>query len=106
MLALVAKRAGRGPRLDDEIDAFLEQFAIERGIGVVGELLGARAAHPSGDQASARDEIDHGEFFRQAQRIANRGHRIAEQDIFSRLVVLASIEASTSITAPRQNGVP
>ena len=80
MLALVAERARRGPRLDDELDAFLEQLSVESRVGVVGELLGAGAAHPSGDQASARDEIDHREFFRQAQRIGDGGDRIAEQD--------------------------
>ena len=79
MLALVAEGAGRRPRLEDEVDAFLEVFAIERGIGVVGELLAAGAAHPSGNQAALREQIDHRELFGEAQRIGDRRHRIAEQ---------------------------
>src|SRR5260221_2520816 len=60
MLALVAPWTGPRPRLHDEVVSLVEHLAVVCWIGIVEELLGARAAHPSGDQTAARNEIDLG----------------------------------------------
>ena len=78
MFALVAPRTGPGPRLNDEVVRLFEIFAVVSGIGVVEELLAARAAHPSGDQTSARNEIDLGQLFRHPQWMFDDWQRIAD----------------------------
>ena len=52
VLALVAERTGGRPGFEDEVDAFLEILAVEGRVGVVGQLLGAGAAHPAGYHAA------------------------------------------------------
>src|SRR5579875_2810460 len=78
MAAFVAPWTGLGPRSDDEVVRLVEVFAVIGRIGVVRELLAARAADPSRDQPPARNHIDHRQLFRQPQRIAQR-QRIAYQ---------------------------
>src|ERR1700693_4727113 len=69
MFALIAPGTGPGPRLDDEVVGFLEVLAVVSRIGVVEELLAACPAHPSSDEASARDQIDLGQLLGHAQRM-------------------------------------
>ena len=64
---------------ENQIVSLVEVFAIVGRVGIIGELLAAGAANPSGDQPSARDEIDHRKLFSQSQRIGHRRNRIPEQ---------------------------
>ncbi len=79
MLALEAERPGLGPAFDHQVVRFIEKFPVVRRADVVKELLAARAAHPSGDQAPARNHIDLGQFLGQPDRIAHHRQRIAQQ---------------------------
>jgi hypothetical protein len=60
--------------------AFLEHLAVVGRVGVVEELLWPRAPHPTGDQPAPRDQVDHGQFLGQAQRVAVGRDRVADQD--------------------------
>src|SRR6202049_2240226 len=68
--ALIPERARCRPRLDDKIDALLKQLAVLRWIGVIGELLAARTAHPSRHQQPTRDDVHHRHLLAQAERRA------------------------------------
>src|SRR5215472_6170567 len=59
VFAFEAKRPRRGPRLHDEIDAFLKILSVVSGIRIVGELLAARASNPARNQAPPGNQIDH-----------------------------------------------
>ena len=59
---------------------FVKILTVIGRIGIIRELLGAAAAHPARDQAAFGDQINFGQFFCQAQGIANDGKRIAEQN--------------------------
>ena len=50
----------------------------ERRIDAAGEILGADAAHETGDDAPAAQMVEHGEFLRQRHRIAHQRQRAAE----------------------------
>ena len=106
MFAFVAPRSGPGPRLNDEVVGLFKVLAIVGGIRVVEELLAARAAHPSGDEASLRDQIDFGEFFGHAQRMLQYRQRIADEQDVRFLGEPGEDPASTFITLPMQNGLP
>src|SRR5271166_4433568 len=79
MLALVAPWSRPGPRLHDKVVRLLEVLAVVCGIGVIEKLLAARAAHPSGDEASARDQIDLSELLGHPQRMLEDRQGIANQ---------------------------
>ena len=79
MLALVAPRAGPRPGLHDKVMRLVEHLAVVGGIRVVEELLAARAAHPSGHQPAARNQIDLGQLFGHPQRMFDHRQRIADQ---------------------------
>ena len=80
MLALVTPRAGPGPGLHYEVMGLVEHLPVIGRVGIIKELLATRPAHPAGDQATARDQINLGQLFGHAERMLQRRQRIANQD--------------------------
>src|SRR5271156_492319 len=79
VFAFISKRAGLGPRLDDDFVSLVEELTVEGGIGVGRELLAAAAADPSADQAAAGNHVDDSQLLGQAERITNDRNRIGQQ---------------------------
>src|SRR5437667_3980043 len=77
--ALPAERPGLGPRLDDQRMGLLEALAVVGGIDAGGELLLAAAAHEAGDEAPARDHVDHRQLFGEPHGVVGERQRVAEQ---------------------------
>ena len=61
---------------------FLKALAVIGGVGVGGDAFDTRAAHKAGDEATIRQDVQHGELFGQAERIVPDGQDIAEQENF------------------------
>ena len=80
MFALVAPRPRLGPGLHNKVVGLVEQLAVIGRIGIIEKLLAARAAHPAGDQAPPRDEIDLGQLFGHPQRMLQYRQRVADQN--------------------------
>ena len=58
---------------------FLEALAVVGGVDAGGELLLTAAAHEPGDEAPARDHVDHRELFGEPHGIVGERERVAEQ---------------------------
>src|SRR5262245_22184935 len=78
--AFVSPWARTGPCLHDEIVALVEQFSIECRIDIVRELFCTGPSNPTWYQSPLRNQVDHGQFFRQSQRVSRRGNGIADQN--------------------------
>ena len=78
VFALVDKRPGLRPGADDEVVRLLKASQRFRRIDAEGMILRANAAHEAGDEASARDVVEHREFLRDRQRIVDERQRPAE----------------------------
>ena len=61
-----AERARRGPRLDDHVVGLVEPFAVVGGIHVGGQTLLPEPPHEAADHATAREDVDHRDFLRDA----------------------------------------
>jgi hypothetical protein len=80
VLAVVLERAGLRPGPHDQLVGLREARARLRGVDREGEVFGAAADHLSGDDAPARDAIEHGDLLGHArgrvverQRVAHDG---------------------------------
>ena len=71
VLALITEGTRGGPGLDDELVGLVEEFTVESGVGVVGELLGAGTPHEARHQPPARNHVDFGKFLCQLEGVGN-----------------------------------
>ena len=71
-----------GPGLDYQVVAFLEPLPVVDGIGVVGPGFDADAAHETGDDPPAGNNVQQRDFLGQTHRVVRRGEHIAKhQDL-------------------------
>ena len=76
--ALPAERLVLGQALSDEVVRIVHALALQRRVGVGRVDLGADAAHEAGDDAAARNAIQHGNLFRHAHRVVAMHDRGAD----------------------------
>ena len=79
VLAFVAERAGLGPGVDDDVVRLVEPLAVVQRVGVGGHAFLPDAAHESADHAPAGEDVDHGDFLGDAQRIFVDGQHVAQE---------------------------
>src|SRR4051794_28053594 len=68
----------RSPSFHDQIDGFPQTFDGLGWVGISGIYLIGNAAHESRFEPALRNTIDHRHFFRDPDRIAAIGDRVAE----------------------------
>ena len=62
-----------------EVVRLLEALAVVGRVDAGRQLLLPAAAHEAGDQAAARDHVDHRQLFGQPDRVVGQRQRVAEQ---------------------------
>ncbi len=78
MLARIGERPGLGPGPHDQIVGLGEALLRLHRIDAHGVIFGADAAHEAGDEAAAREVVEHGVLFGNHQRIVEERQRAAE----------------------------
>ena len=72
MLAREAERSGLGPGAHDEVMRLVEAVLRFRRVDAHRVIFGADAAHEAGDEAAARQIVEHRVFLGDDQRIVER----------------------------------
>ena len=78
VLALIGERPGLGPGAHDQVVRLGEALLRLRRIDAHGVIFGADAAHEAGDEAAAREVVEHRVFLGNHQRIVEQRQRAAE----------------------------
>jgi hypothetical protein len=78
MLALEREWAGLGPGLHDQVVRLLEALVGEERIDAGRMVFVADAAHETGDDAAARQVVEHRELFGDVNRVVHQRQRAAD----------------------------